>query len=110
MSVLTSLFANGATLDQKNYYHIGLAVDTLYGLLVRVVWICIGTSVVKIFRKIVALCSKAKKPNMAMTEMSGDCFALSSLGNLFGTHSLSILQAWLSDWVCRSECPYWIPY
>ncbi|TGD76257.1 dihydrolipoamide acetyltransferase [Mangrovimicrobium sediminis] len=88
-----SLSADGATLYQKGYYHIGFAVDVPGGLLVPVVRDCDKKSMDEITAEIVALSEKARGKGLAMQEMSGGCFTLSSLGHIGGTAFTPIINA-----------------
>lgn len=88
-----SLSADGATLYQKQYYHIGFAVDVPAGLLVPVVRDCDKKSIDEIAEEIAALSEKARGKGLAMTEMSGGCFTLSSLGHIGGTAFTPIINA-----------------
>jgi pyruvate dehydrogenase E2 component (dihydrolipoamide acetyltransferase) len=88
-----SLSADGATLYQKAYYHIGFAVDVPGGLLVPVVRDCDQKSLAEIAGEIVTLSDKARGKGLAMAEMSGGCFTLSSLGHIGGTAFTPIINA-----------------
>lgn len=89
----SSLSADGATLYAKKYYHIGFAVDVPGGLLVPVVRECDTKSLDEIAGEIAALSEKARGKGLAMTEMSGGCFTLSSLGHIGGTAFTPIINA-----------------
>ncbi len=88
-----SLSADGATLYAKQYYHIGFAVDVPGGLLVPVVRDCDSKSLDEIAAEVTALSEKARTKGLAMTEMSGGCFTLSSLGHIGGTAFTPIINA-----------------
>ena len=88
-----SLSADGATLYQKGYYHIGFAVDVPGGLLVPVVRDCDSKSLDEIAGEIVSLSEKARGKGLSMAEMSGGCFTLSSLGHIGGTAFTPIINA-----------------
>ena len=88
-----SLSADGATVYAKRYYHIGFAVDVPDGLLVPVVRDCDKKSIDEIAEEIAALSEKARGKGLAMTEMSGGCFTLSSLGHIGGTAFTPIINA-----------------
>ena len=88
-----SLSADGATVYTKQYYHIGFAVDVPNGLLVPVVRDCDQKSIDDIAGEIAALSEKARGKGLAMTEMSGGCFTLSSLGHIGGTGFTPIINA-----------------
>ncbi len=88
-----SLNADATKLYQKSYYHIGFAVDVPGGLLVPVVRDCDKKSVDEISAEIVSLSEKARGKGLAMSEMSGGCFTLSSLGHIGGTSFSPIINA-----------------
>ncbi len=88
-----SLSADGATLYQKEYYHVGFAVDVPGGLLVPVVRDCDSKSLDEIAGEIAALSDKARGKGLSMVEMSGGCFTLSSLGHIGGTAFTPIINA-----------------
>ena len=89
----SSLSADGATLFQKNYFHIGIAVDVPSGLLVPVIRDCDKKSVDEISSEIVQISEKARTKGLALAEMSGGCFTLSSLGHIGGTSFSPIINA-----------------
>jgi pyruvate dehydrogenase E2 component (dihydrolipoamide acetyltransferase) len=88
-----SLSADGATLYAKQYFHIGVAVDVPAGLLVPVLRDCDKKTVAEIATEIAAISEKARDKGLAMTEMSGGCFTLSSLGHIGGTGFTPIINA-----------------
>lgn len=88
-----SLSADGSKIYAKQYYHIGIAVDVPSGLLVPVVRDCDSKSVEEINAQIAALSEKARTKGLAMQEMSGGCFTLSSLGHIGGTAFTPIINA-----------------
>ena len=89
----TSLSADGATLFAKQYFHIGIAVDAPNGLLVPVLRDCDKKSIDDIAREIIQISEKARSKGLALTEMSGGCFTLSSLGHIGGTGFTPIINA-----------------
>ena len=88
-----SLSADGETLFMKDYFHLGFAVDIPGGLLVPVIRDCDKKSVGEISEEIVAISDKAKTKGLAMQEMSGGCFTLSSLGHIGGSVFTPIINA-----------------
>ena len=88
-----SLGADGATLYAKKYYHIGFAADVPDGLLVPVVRDCDSKSLAEIADSIGQLSEKARGKGLAMADMSGGCFTLSSLGHIGGTAFTPIINA-----------------
>lgn len=89
----SSLSADGKTLYTKRYFHIGFAVEVPEGLLVAVVRDCDKKSLDAIAAEIAALSEKARTKGLAMAEMSGGCFTLSSLGHIGGTAFTPIINA-----------------
>jgi pyruvate dehydrogenase E2 component (dihydrolipoamide acetyltransferase) len=89
----TSLSADGATLFQKNYFHIGIAVDVPSGLLVPVIKDCDKKSMDEISNEIIQISEKARTKGLSIAEMSGGCFTLSSLGHIGGTVFTPIINA-----------------
>lgn len=88
-----SLSSDGATLFAKQYFHIGIAVDVPSGLLVPVLRECDKKSIAEIAREIVQISEKARTKGLAVAEMSGGCFTLSSLGHIGGTGFTPIINA-----------------
>ena len=88
-----SLSGDGKRVVQKHYYHIGVAVDVPAGLLVPVIRDCDQKSVDDIAAEIVAVSEKARSKGLSMSEMSGGCFTLSSLGHIGGTSFSPIINA-----------------
>ncbi|MDH4041795.1 MAG: 2-oxo acid dehydrogenase subunit E2 [Gammaproteobacteria bacterium] len=89
----SSLSADGATLFRKQYFNIGFAVDVPGGLLVPVLRDCDKKGIGEIAAEIAAISAKARDKGLAMTEMSGGCFSLSSLGHIGGTGFTPIINA-----------------
>jgi len=89
----SSLDASIKQLVLKKYFHIGVAVDTPTGLLVPVVRDCNKKSVVQLGQEVAELSAKARAKGLAMSEMSGGCFSISSLGAIGGTAFTPIINA-----------------
>jgi pyruvate dehydrogenase E2 component (dihydrolipoamide acetyltransferase) len=77
----------------KKYFHIGIAVDTPNGLLVPVIRDCDRKSLAELGREIAAISEKARTKGLALAEMSGGCFSISSLGGIGGTAFTPIINA-----------------
>lgn len=88
-----SLDASGKNLVLKKYFHIGVAVDTKFGLLVPVLRDCDSKSIAQLGGELAALSAKARDKGLSMAEMSGGCFTISSLGGLGGTGFTPIINA-----------------
>jgi len=89
----TSLAPSGDVLIQKNYYHIGVAVDTPDGLVVPVIRDVDQKSVVEISNEIREFASKARDKKLTPSDMQGGCFTISSLGGIGGTKFTPIINA-----------------
>jgi len=88
-----SLDTTGNALVLKKYVHIGVAVDTDAGLMVPVVRDCDKRPVDDIAADIARLAAKARDKGLALSEMSGGCFTVSSLGKTGGTAFTPIINA-----------------
>ena len=77
---------------QKNYYNIGIAVNTDKGLVVPVIKNVHDKSIKSISIELTRLINKAKKGKLTIEEMSGGCITISSLGNLGGTYFTPIIN------------------
>lgn len=72
-------------LVQKYYHHIGVAVDTSYGLVVPVIKDVLSKDLWQISAELGELAEKAKSRKLSPAEMQGACFTISSLGGIGGT-------------------------
>ncbi|MDR3417225.1 MAG: 2-oxo acid dehydrogenase subunit E2 [Nevskia sp.] len=89
----SALTADGATLMRRGYFHIGVAVDVPDGLLVPVLRNCDSKSIDEINTEVARISDKARTKGLALAEMSGGCFTLSSLGHIGGTGFTPIINA-----------------
>ncbi|HHL18389.1 MAG TPA: dihydrolipoyllysine-residue acetyltransferase [Thiothrix sp.] len=89
----SSLSPNGETLIQKNYYHIGVAVDTPDGLVVPVIRDVDQKNVVTISQEIRDMAVKARNKKLSPSDMQGGCMSISSLGGIGGTKFTPIINA-----------------
>lgn len=80
-----SLDLSNQQLVQKHYYHIGVAVDTSYGLVVPVIKDVLKKDLWQISAELGELAEKAKARKLSPAEMQGGCFTISSLGSIAGT-------------------------
>ena len=88
-----SLAPNGDGLVMKHYFHIGVAVETPNGLVVPVIRDCDKKSIGEIALELAEKAERARTKGLPITEMSGGCFSISSLGNLGGTGFTPIINA-----------------
>jgi pyruvate dehydrogenase E2 component (dihydrolipoamide acetyltransferase) len=77
----------------RNYWHIGVAIDTSEGLVVAVVRDVDKKGVVELARELGALSAKAREGKLSLAEMQGATFTVSSLGGIGGTAFTPIVNA-----------------
>lgn len=83
----------GDTLVLRRYWHIGIAVDTVGGLVVPAVKNVDQKGVLELARELAALSGKARAGKLAPAEMQGATFTISSLGGIGGTAFTPIIDA-----------------
>ena len=88
-----SLHSSGEYLIQKRYFHIGVAVATVAGLVVPVIRDVDQKSIWDLASEVVELSLKAKERKLEIEDMQGACFSISSLGALGGTGFIPIVNS-----------------
>lgn len=88
-----SLDPSGQNLIFKQYFNIGIAVETANGLVVRVLKGVENLSVVEIALAMAQISQKARDKNLMPADMMGGCFTISSLGGIGGTAFTPIVNA-----------------
>ncbi len=88
-----SLTADGSSLIQKHYFHIGVAVDTPGGLVVPVLRDCDQKGFLELAQELTELSERAREGKLSAEEMKGGCFTISSLGGIGGTEFTPIINA-----------------
>lgn len=91
--VNASLAPDGETLVMKQYCHIGVAVDTPTGLLVPVLRDCDKKSIADLSVELTTKSTRARTKGLPISDMSGGCFSISSLGAIGGTGFTPIINA-----------------
>jgi len=81
----SSLDHTGQNLVFKNYYHLGIAVDTPSGLTVPVVRDVDQKSIYELSEELMDLSTRARDKKLNPDEMKGGTFTISSLGGIGGT-------------------------
>jgi pyruvate dehydrogenase E2 component (dihydrolipoamide acetyltransferase) len=76
----------------KEYYHIGIAVDTEAGLLVPVIRDVDKKSLVEISKDIEELAKKARDRKVSADELKGGTFTISNQGGIGGAHFTPIVN------------------
>ncbi len=80
-----SLDPAGDTLIMKQYFHVGVAVDTPDGLVVPVIRDVDKKGLMELAKELNAVSDKARLKQLTVNDMQGGCFSISSLGGIGGT-------------------------
>ena len=89
----SSLSPDGQSLIMKNYFNIGIAVDTPNGLIVPVIQNVAQKSIYDLSRDLMTMSKKARDGKLTPADMSGGCMTISSLGGIGGTSFTPIVNA-----------------
>ncbi|GAB1256289.1 dihydrolipoyllysine-residue acetyltransferase [Aurantivibrio plasticivorans] len=88
-----SLDSDGEHMYQKEYVHIGMAVDTPAGLVVPVIRDADKKSIWEIAEDVAGLAAKGRDGKLTPRDMQGGCFTVSSLGAIGGQGFTPIVNA-----------------
>ena len=88
-----SLSSDGQSLIRKQYFHVGVAVDTPNGLMVPVLRDCDQKGLIELSEELADLSGRAREGKLKGDEMKGGCFSISSLGGIGGTAFTPIINA-----------------
>src|SRR6266540_4274333 len=77
----------------KQYYHIGVAVDTEAGLLVPVIRDVDKKDLLQLSREVENLAARARERKLSLDEMKGGSFTISNQGGIGGGHFTPIVNA-----------------
>ncbi|NNM70003.1 MAG: dihydrolipoyllysine-residue acetyltransferase [Gallionella sp.] len=88
-----SLDASGENLVYKQYFHIGVAVDTPDGLMVPVLRDVDKKGIVQLAKELGEISARAREKKISAADMQGGCFSISSLGGIGGTAFTPIINA-----------------
>ena len=88
-----SLDTESNELIYKEYYHIGIAVDTEHGLVVPVIRDVDKKSVLQLSIELGEIAQKARDRKLTMDDMQGGTFTISNLGGLGVSHFTPIVNA-----------------
>jgi pyruvate dehydrogenase E2 component (dihydrolipoamide acetyltransferase) len=83
----------GENLVLKQYFHIGIAVDTPDGLVVPVIRDADRKGLLELARELGEISAKARDKKLTSADMQGGCFSISSLGGIGGTAFTPIINA-----------------
>jgi len=84
---------DGENLVLKQYFHIGVAVDTPDGLMVPVLRDVDKKGIVQLAQELAEISAKARDKKITANDMQGGCFTISSLGGIGGTAFTPIINA-----------------
>lgn len=76
----------------KQYYHIGLAVDTDYGLIVPVIRNADKKNLLELSREVSSLAEKARDRKLSLEDLQGGTFTISNQGGIGGGHFTPIVN------------------
>lgn len=88
-----SLSPDGQSIIKKQYYNIGVAVDTPNGLVVPVFRDVDKKGIYELSRELMEISGKARDGKLSPKDMSGGTFTISSLGGIGGTQFTPIVNA-----------------
>lgn len=92
-NVNSSLAPDGESLIVKNYYHLGVAVDTDRGLVVPVIRDVDKKGLFEIAEELAVMSQKARDRKLRPNDLQGGTFSISSLGGIGGTGFTPIVNA-----------------
>ena len=84
---------DGDNLVLKQYFHIGIAVDTPDGLVVPVIRDADRKGLLELAKELGEISAKARDKKLTSADMQGGCFSISSLGGIGGTAFTPIINA-----------------
>ena len=88
-----SLSPDGENLVLKQYFHIGVAVDTPLGLVVPVIRDADKKGLLELAKELGVISSRMRDGKINPADLQGGCFSISSLGGLGGTYFTPIINA-----------------
>ena len=99
VEVLKQLSIFNASLDEstdeivfKDYYHLGIAVDTEAGLMVPVIRDVDKKNLLEISRDLTGLAEKARSRKVSIEDLKGGTFTISNLGGIGGQHFSPVIN------------------
>ena len=88
----SSLDHRGENLVIKNYYNLGIAVDTPNGLIVPVIKNADKKSITTLSKELMDISERARSGKLKPDELKGGSFTISSLGGIGGTYFTPIIN------------------
>ncbi len=89
----SSLSADGESLVLKEYFNIGVAVDTPNGLVVPVIRDVDKKGLMDLAKELGEVSARMRAGKIAPADIQGGCFSISSLGGIGGAHFTPIINA-----------------
>jgi pyruvate dehydrogenase E2 component (dihydrolipoamide acetyltransferase) len=89
----SSLSPEGDRLIVKDYYHLGIAVDTEQGLVVPVIRDVDRKGIFELAEEVNETAERARARKLGPDDLAGACFTISSLGGIGGGHFSQIVNA-----------------
>ena len=88
-----SLSADGESLVLKQYFHVGVAVDTPNGLVVPVIRDVDKKGLMELAKELGEVSARMRSGKILPADLQGGCFSISSLGGLGGSYFTPIINA-----------------
>ncbi len=88
-----SLAPDGENLVLKQYFHVGIAVDTPQGLVVPVIRDVDKKGLMDLAKELGEVSARMRAGKIAPSDLQGGCFSISSLGGIGGSHFTPIINA-----------------
>jgi pyruvate dehydrogenase E2 component (dihydrolipoamide acetyltransferase) len=88
-----SLSADGESVVLKQYFHVGIAVDTPNGLVVPVIRDVDKKGLMELAKELGEVSARMRSGKILPADLQGGCFSISSLGGLGGSHFTPIINA-----------------
>jgi len=89
----SAMSESGENLIQREYYNLGIAVDTPDGLVVPVIRDVDRKGLLELAGELAELSLRARDGKLKADDMQGGCFSISSLGGIAGTNFTPIVNA-----------------
>jgi len=88
-----SLAPDGESLVLKQYFNVGVAVDTPNGLVVPVIRDVDRKGLIELAKELGEVSARMRAGKISPTDLSGGCMSISSLGGIGGTFFTPIINA-----------------
>ena len=88
-----SLSADGESLILKQYFHVGVAVDTPNGLVVPVIRDVDKKGLMELAKELGEVSARMRAGKISPADLQGGCFSISSLGGIGGSFFTPIINA-----------------